>query len=94
MNLTQIKIRKTFTEGNLKATVSVVLYDCLAVHDIKVIESNNRLFVAMPSRKYSDGMYRDIIYPMTADLRDELEDTILEAYEKYVALQAVMEAEN
>ncbi len=94
MNLTEVKIRKIFTEGNLKAVVSIVLDYCIAVHDIKVVQGNSRLFVAMPSRRELDGTYRDIIHPMYNDTRDEFEKIILEAYEKYIALDSSAENDN
>ena len=88
MTISEIKIRKTFDEGNLKAIASVVLDDCFAVHDIKVIQGGGRLFVAMPSRKGADGAYRDIVHPMYADVRSRFEEEILGAYERYLAVES------
>ena len=91
MTISEIKIRKTFDEGNLKAIASVVLDNCFAVHDIKVIQSNGKTFVAMPSRKSEDGAYRDIVHPMCADVRSSFEEEILGAYERYLAVERVMD---
>ena len=91
MTISEIKIRKTFDEGNLKAIASDVLDDCFAVHDIKVIQGSGRLFVAMPSRKDEGGAYRDIVHPMCADVRSRFEEDILGAYERYLAVEGVMD---
>lgn len=90
MTISEIKIRRTFNEGNLKAIASVVLDNCVAVHDIKVIQGNSRLFVAMPSRKGEDGAYRDIVHPMGSDTRTSFEEEILGAYEKYTAIEGLV----
>ena len=73
MQVTDIKIRKFFNEGPMKAIVSVTFDDCLAVHDIKVIYANNRYFIVMPSRKNPDGTYRDIVHPINYEFRSTLE---------------------
>ena len=83
MNITGIKIRKLFTEGRLKANVSITLGDFLAVHDIKVIQGPTRLFVAMPSRRDESGVFRDIVHPISASGRQELESRILQEYEVF-----------
>ena len=67
MNITDIKIRRTYNENRLRGIVSITIDNTLAVHDIKVIEGPGRLFVAMPSRKDESGNYRDIVHPITAD---------------------------
>ena len=84
MKITEIKIRKTFDEGKLKAIVSVVFDKCLAVHDIKIIDIGTRKFVAMPSRIDENGIYRDIVHPILAESRGMIETEILDAYERYV----------
>lgn len=94
MTISEIKIRKTFDEGNLRAIASVVLDNCFAVHDIKVIQSNGKTFVAMPSRKVEDGAYRDIVHPMCADVRNRFEEEILGAYERYLAVESAIEYEH
>ena len=80
MNITDIKIRKLFPTGRLKALVSLTVGGDLAVHDIKVIDGPERTFVAMPSRREEDGRYRDIIHPISLAARQQLESCILEAY--------------
>jgi len=85
MNITDIRIRRTYQENRLRALVSVTIDDDLAVHDIKVIEGPKRLFVAMPSRKDEIGTFRDIVHPITPEARKTLEDKVLEAYRKYLA---------
>lgn len=87
MNITGIKIRKLFAEGRLKAIVSITLGDFLAVHDIKVIQGPSRLFVAMPSRRDESGIFRDIVHPISASGRQELEAQILHQYEEVCAAQ-------
>ncbi len=78
-------MRKLTKEGKLKAVVSVTFDDELVVHDIKVIDGEKGLFIAMPSRKSSDGEYRDIAHPINAATREVLQSTILEKYEQAVA---------
>ena len=81
MVITDIKIRKVFDESPMKAIVSVTFDDQLAVHDIKVINTKDKLFIVMPSRKNADGTYRDIAHPINADFRASLEKAVIEAYE-------------
>ena len=78
MVITDIKVRKLFDEGPMKAIVSVTLDDCLAIHDIKVIYARDRFFIVMPSRKNPDGTYRDIVHPIHSDFRAELEKAVSE----------------
>lgn len=85
MSITEIKIRKLFTEGRLKAIISLVLNDCIAVHEIKIIQGDECLFVAMPCRKEQDGTYRDIIHPIGSDARNAIENAIIEAYNKCIS---------
>ncbi len=80
MKITDIKIRKFFEEGPMKAIVSVTIDDALAVHDIKVIYARDRYFIVMPSRKNPDGTYRDIVHPINASFRAELESAVIDAY--------------
>ncbi len=91
MRITDIIVRKTFSNSKLKAIVSIVLEDCIAVHDIKVVQGISRLYVAMPTRKGDDNIYRDIVHPMCPDARVRFEDEILNAYERYIALKEVMD---
>ncbi len=80
MQITDIKIRKTFEDGPLKAVVSLTFDAQLAVHDIKVIYANDRYFIVMPSRKNGDGTYRDIAHPINAEFRVMVEEAVLAAY--------------
>lgn len=82
MQITDIRVRRIVKEGKMKAVVSVTLDDEFVVHDIKVIEGENGLFMAMPSKKASDGEYRDIAHPINSATRDAMQKQILEAYEK------------
>ena len=84
MNITDIRIRKICTDGRLKALVSITVDHDLAVHDIKVIEGPQRLFVAMPSRRDENGTFRDISHPITAEARQQLEEAVLLAYEDHL----------
>ena len=81
MQITDIKIRKLFSEGPMKAIVSVTFDGQLAVHDIKVINARDRYFIVMPSRKNPDDTYRDIVHPINASFRGALESQILAAFE-------------
>ncbi len=82
MQITDIKIRKLFDEGPMKAIVSVTFDGQLAVHDIKVINAREKLFIVMPSRKNPDDTYRDIVHPINAQFRNLLESSVIEAYER------------
>lgn len=86
MEITDIKIRRIVTEGRLRAVVSVTLDHMLAVHDIKIVQGDERLFAAMPSRKDENGVYRDIVHPISASARNMFENEILDAYSRYTAL--------
>lgn len=90
MNITDIKIRKTITEGRLRAIVSITIDETLAVHDIKIVQGDERLFVAMTSRRDENGVFRDIVHPISPDARHMLEDEILDAYARH---KAIAEAE-
>jgi len=81
MQITDIKVRKIFEEGPMKAVVSVTFDGQLAVHDIKVINARDRFFIVMPSRKNPDDTYRDIVHPINAQFRKSLEDAVVAAYE-------------
>ena len=80
MQITDIKVRKLFNEGPMKAIVSVTFDGQLAVHDIKVINARDKFFIVMPSRKNPDDTYRDIAHPINAQFRTELENAVIEAY--------------
>ena len=82
MEITDVRLRKMEKEGKLKAVASITIDDVFVVHDIKVIEGDKGLFIAMPSRKSSDGEYRDIAHPINTQTRDRLQKIVLDAYEK------------
>lgn len=84
MQITDIKIRKVFDDGPMKAVISATFDGQLAVHDIKVIYARDKYFIVMPSRKNPDDTYRDIVHPINADFRSQLEKEIISAYLKEV----------
>ncbi|MBR1591459.1 MAG: septation regulator SpoVG [Ruminococcus sp.] len=86
MEITDVKIRKIMSDGRLRAVVSVTVDDMLAVHDIKVVQGEERLFVAMPSRKDENGIFRDIVHPISPSSRKVFEERILESYYAQLAL--------
>ena len=88
MKITDIKIRKTFTEGPMKAIASVTFDHQLVVHDIKVINARDKYFIVMPSRKNPDETYRDIVHPINAQFRAILESSIISAYDAAVIAAA------
>ena len=90
MQITDIRIRKVEKEGKMKAVVSITIDDEFVVHDIKVIEGEKELFIAMPSRKAADGEYRDIAHPINSETREKIQDMILNKYET-TALEAAAE---
>ena len=85
MDITDIRIRKIMQEGRLRAVISLTIDDLLAVHDIKIVQGDERLFVAMPSRRDESGTFRDIVHPITPEARKQLEGKILNAYNDYTA---------
>jgi stage V sporulation protein G len=82
MQITDVRIRKVEKEGKMKAVVSITIDDEFVVHDIKIIEGEKGLFIAMPSRKASDGEYRDIAHPINSGTRSMIQNLILEKYEE------------
>lgn len=82
MQITDVRVRKITKEGKMKAIVSITLDDEFVVHDIKVIEGEKGLFIAMPSKKATDGEYRDIAHPINSSTRENLQRVILDSYEK------------
>ncbi len=85
MQITDIKVRKLFEEGPMKAIVSVTFDGQLAVHDIKVINARDKFFIVMPSRKNPDDTYRDIAHPINSAFRADLESAVIAAYEEALA---------
>lgn len=87
MKITDIKIRKTFEEGPMKAIVSVTFDHQFAVHDIKLIYAKEQYFVVMPSRKNPDGTYRDIAHPINMEFRDVIDSAVKAAYNEAINAQ-------
>ena len=85
MKITDVRVRKVAKEGKMKAVVSITIDEELVVHDIKVIEGEKGMFIAMPSRKASDGEYRDIAHPINSLTRDSIQTMILNRYEEAIA---------
>lgn len=81
MQITDVRVRKITKEGKMKAIVSITMDDEFVVHDIKVIEGEKGLFIAMPSKKGTDGEYRDIAHPINSSTRDHMQRIILQSYE-------------
>ena len=89
MQITDIRVRKINAEGKLRGVVSVTFDNVFAVHDIKIIDGEKGLFIAMPSRKSGDGEYRDIAHPINTEFRTYMQETILAAYNKEVNKEMV-----
>ncbi|CAK7041528.1 septation regulator SpoVG [Tissierella carlieri] len=87
MKITDVRLRKISEEGKMKAIVSVTFDEEFVVHDIKIIEGQNGLFVAMPSRKMADGEFRDIAHPINAETRQKIQEAIFREYEKSLATE-------
>ena len=85
MNITDVRIRKLNNEGKMKAVVSITFDDEFVVHDIKIIDGQNGLFVAMPSRKMGEGDFRDIAHPLSLETRNKIKDAIFAKYEEISA---------
>lgn len=82
MRITDVRVRKMTQDSKMKAIVSITIDDEFVVHDIKVIEGEKGLFIAMPSKKANDGEYRDIAHPINSETRDKIQTIILKSYEK------------
>ena len=87
MQITDVRIRKVEKEGKMKAVVSITIDEEFVVHDIKIIEGEKGLFIAMPSRKAADGEYRDIAHPINSNTRDRIQKLILEMYQETMAAE-------
>lgn len=92
MQVTDVRIRKISKEGKMKAVVSITLDDEFVIHDIKVIEGEKGLFIAMPSRRSTDGEYRDIAHPINSDTREKVQKIILDRYLAVLEEEAQEEA--
>ncbi|MBE6560845.1 MAG: septation protein SpoVG [Ruminococcaceae bacterium] len=93
MDISDIKIRKLFDEGPMKAIVSVTFDGQIALHDIKVIYAREKYFIVMPSRKNPDGTYRDIVHPINTEFRARMESAVIQAYNEEVARAAAEAAQ-
>ena len=89
MNITDVRVRRVAKEGKMKAVVSITIDEEFVVHDIKVIEGEKGLFIAMPSRKATDGEYRDIAHPINSETREKIQGIILQKYEQVLAEEPV-----
>lgn len=94
MMITDVRMRKISQEGKMKAIVSVTFDNQFVVHDIKVIDGQNGLFVAMPSRKMGDGDFRDIAHPINSETRERIQDAIFAEYERTLAEEEKAKEEN
>ena len=92
MKITDVRIRKISNDGKMKAIVSITFDDEFVVHDIKIIDGQNGLFIAMPSRKMGEGDFRDIAHPLLSETRTKIKDAIFAEYEKILAEQDVEES--
>ncbi|MBL7566097.1 septation regulator SpoVG [Staphylococcus saccharolyticus] len=82
MKVTDVRLRKIQTHGRMKALVSITLDEAFVIHDLRVIEGNSGLFVAMPSKRTPDGEFRDIAHPINSVMRQEIQDTVMKVYDK------------
>ena len=82
MKVTDVRLRKIQTDGRMKALVSITLDESFVVHDLRVIEGNSGLFVAMPSKRTPDGEFRDIAHPINSEMRQEIQDAVMKVYEE------------
>lgn len=80
MEITSIKIKKFDNDGKMKAIASITFDECFAIHDIKVIENEDKVFVAMPNKKLKDGTFKDIAHPINSDTRKYIEDAVIKAF--------------
>ena len=82
MKVTDVRLRKIQTDGRMKALVSITLDEAFGIHDLRVIEGNSGLFVAMPSKRTPDGEFRDIAHPINSDMRQEIQDAVMKVYDE------------
>ncbi|MDK8321651.1 MAG: septation regulator SpoVG, partial [Staphylococcus epidermidis] len=80
--VTDVRLRKIQTDGRMKALVSITLDEAFVIHDLRVIEGNSGLFVAMPSKRTPDGEFRDIAHPINSDMRQEIQDAVMKVYDE------------
>ncbi|MBT9172243.1 MAG: putative septation protein SpoVG [Syntrophomonadaceae bacterium] len=89
MRVTDVRIRKINSEGKMKAIVSITLEEQFVIHDVRVIEGNNGLFVAMPSKRTPEGEFKDIAHPITSQMRELIQSAVLMAYSSELAKELV-----
>ncbi|OCS92215.1 septation regulator SpoVG [Caryophanon latum] len=94
MEVTNIRLRKVETEGRMRAIVSITLDDAFVVHDLRVIDGNNGLFVAMPSKRTKEGEFRDVAHPINMEMRAKIQDKILAAYAESEVTEASLLTED
>ena len=82
MKVTDVRLRKIQTDGRMKALVSITLDEAFVIHDLRVIEGNSGLFVAMPSKRTPDGEFREIAHPINSDMRQEIQDAVMKVYDE------------
>ena len=82
MKITDVRVRKIESDSKMRAVASITIDDEFVIHDIKIIDGDKGLFIAMPSRKAGDGEYRDIAHPISSEVRERMQATILKAYEE------------
>ena len=82
MKVTDVRLRKIQTDGRMKALVSITLDESFVIHDLRVIEGNSGLFVAMPSKRTPDGEFRDIAHPINSEMRQEIQDAVMKVYDE------------
>lgn len=85
MNITDVRIRRVEKEGKMKAVVSITIDNEFAVHDIKIIEGEKGLFIAMPSRRNAEGEYRDVAHPINSDVRQQIQTLIMDKYHEEIS---------
>jgi len=93
MKITDVRVRKINSEGKMKAIVSVTFEDCFVVHDIKIIEGQNGLFIAMPSRKMPDGEFKDIAHPINSETRNLVAEAVFKAYEEKLTEESELDVQ-
>ena len=91
MEVTDVRLRRVNTEGRMRAIASITLDQEFVVHDIRVIDGNNGLFVAMPSKRTPDGEFRDIAHPINSNTRSKIQDAVLEEYQRVGETEATYE---
>ncbi len=94
MDITDIRIRQIEQEGKMRAVVSVTFDNCFVVHDIKIIEGADKLFIAMPSRKTPDNEFKDIAHPINMEMRELLQNSILDKYNSTIIQEKIEDTNN